>query len=209
MTANPSQTIYLASKSPRRRELLKQIGVHFELLIMREMPRGNATAGEVDESPLAGELPRAYVERVTRLKAQVARDAMRSRKLPIRPILAADTTVALGDVILGKPENAAHARAILSQLGGATHQVLTAVVLQVGGDTLHAISQSAVTFTQMSDDEIKRYVDSGEPLDKAGAYGIQGEAAKFITHLAGSYSGVMGLPLFETAQLLRKAGLAI
>lgn len=201
--------IYLASKSPRRRELLKQIGVHFELLMMREAARGEARAGEVDESPLSGEAPHAYVERVTLLKAASAHEAMRHRRLPVRAILAADTTVALGEAILGKPADSKEACAMLARLAGATHHVLTAVAVVFDGVTHHAVTVSSVSFARLSETDIKNYVAGGEPLDKAGAYGIQGEAAKFITHLAGSYSGVMGLPLFETAQLLRKAGIKV
>ncbi len=209
MTAAASQIIYLGSKSPRRRELLKQIGVHYELLLMREVSRDAPRVGDIDESPFADEPPRTYVARVTGLKAATALAVMRSRKLPVRPILCADTTVALNNTIFGKPDNATHAREMLASLAGATHQVLTAVAVAVDGDVHQALSVSEVTFARLSDDDIKRYVESGEPLDKAGAYGIQCAAAKFITQLSGSYTGVMGLPLFETAQLLRRAGLHI
>lgn len=208
-----ARIIYLASKSPRRRELLKQIGVHYELLMMREVQSGatreDGIATDVDESPRDGELPREYVERVVRLKADTAQRIMRSRKLAIRPILTADTTVAIGDEILGKPENVADAKRMLQRLSGQTHQVLTAIAVTSQQQTEFAISISFVTFTTLSDADIKRYIETGEPMDKAGAYGIQGHAAKFINKLSGSYTGVMGLPLFETAELLRKAGLSV
>jgi septum formation protein len=203
-----SHIIYLASKSPRRRELLKQIGVHYELLMMREKA-GDARQVDIDESPLPGELPHAYVERVVAMKAEAAIKIMRSRKLPLRPILTADTTVALNGDILGKPENAADAARMLRLLSGQTHQVLTAVSVSFANEHHHALSTSYVTFAALSDADIKRYVDSGEPMDKAGGYGVQGGAAKFISKLSGSYSGVMGLPLYETATLLRQCGISL
>ena len=212
--------IYLASKSPRRRELLKQIGVHYELLMMREAPhrregalredgRALAVDLDVDESPRDGEMPRLYVERIVRLKADTAQRIMRSRKLSPHPILTADTTVAIGDEILGKPIDAADAIRMLKRLSGQTHQVLTGVAVNAHGETEFALSTSYVTCAAMNDADIKRSVETGEPMDKAGAYGIQGVAAKFISIISGSYSGVMGLPLFETAELLRKAGLSV
>ena len=208
-----SKIIYLASKSPRRRELLKQIGVQFELLIMREVLRGVAhedgAAMDVDESPRDGEQPRHYVERIVRLKAETAQRIMRSRKLAVRPILTADTTVAIGEDILGKPNDAADAARMLKRLSGQTHQVMTAIAISAHGETEFALSTSFVTFTSLSDADIKRYIETGEPMDKAGAYGIQGHAAKFISKISGSYTGVMGLPLFETAELLRKAGFTV
>jgi septum formation protein len=203
-----SHIIYLASKSPRRRELLKQIGVHYELLMMREKP-GDARQVDIDESPLPGELPHTYVERVVAMKAEAAIKIMRSRKLPLRPILTADTTVALNGDILGKPEHAADAARMLRLLSGQTHQVLTAVSVSFANEKLHALSTSYVTFATLGDADIKRYVDSGEPMDKAGGYGVQGGAAKFISKLSGSYSGVMGLPLYETATLLRQCGISL
>lgn len=202
----PSQIIYLASKSPRRRELLKQIGVQYELLMIRDQPPARL---DIDESPLAGELPRSYVERIVKVKADAAQRIMRVRRLPVRPILTADTTVAVGDEILGKPANTEEARAMLSKLSGQTHQVLTAVAISFDFDTHLLLSASYVTFATLSEADIKRYLDSGESKDKAGAYAIQGLAAKFISKISGSYSGVMGLPLHETAQLLRKAGVAL
>lgn len=202
----PSQIIYLASKSPRRRELLKQIGVQYELLMIRDQPPARL---DIDESALAGELPRSYVERVVQLKADAATRIMRVRRLPVRPVLTADTTVAVGDEILGKPANAEQARAMLGKLSGQTHQVLTAVSISFDFDTHLLLSTSHVTFATLSEADIKRYLDSGESKDKAGAYAIQGLAAKFISKISGSYSGVMGLPLHETTQLLRKAGVVL
>ena len=203
-----SNIIYLASKSPRRRELLKQIGVHYELLMMREKPGGGREI-DIDETPHAGELPQAYVERVVTLKADAAVKIMRSRRLPVRPVLTADTTVALNGEILGKPENVEDAARMLRTLSGQTHQVLTAVAVSFNNETQRALSTSYVTFAALNDADIRRYVESGEPMDKAGAYGVQGAAAKFIAKLSGSYSGVMGLPLYETATLLRQCGISL
>jgi septum formation protein len=207
-------TIYLASKSPRRRELLHQIGVPFEMLLLREMPVNRASTEQrrsdqsmpakcdVDESPLANELPRDYVERVVKLKATVAHNVMSARKLVVRPILAADTTVVLNDKIIGKPIDAADAAATLRALSGQTHQVMTGIALHHQGTLQFCLSISDVRFKPLSEAEIQRYILTGEPMDKAGSYAIQGRAAAFVAHLAGSYSGVMGLPLHETAALL-------
>lgn len=200
-----SNIIYLASKSPRRRELLKQIGAQVELLLLREVvPRV-----DVDESPREGEPPRAYVERVVTLKAETAEKVMLARKLPIRPILTADTIVTLGGQIIGKPRNEDEAVRTLKRLAGQTHQVLTAVMVKTERDSFKALTASFVTFAPLTDDEIGRYVDTGESMDKAGAYGIQGRAAQFIVTLSGSYSGVVGLPLYETTQLLRQSGIVL
>jgi septum formation protein len=196
-----SRIIYLASKSPRRRELLKQIGVPYELLLMRE----TAPRIDVDEAPQPHETPHVYVERVVKLKADSAQRAMRERKLPIRPILTADTTVTFDGHILGKPENREDAIRMVGKLAGQTHQVLTAVMVTTETDQFKVLTTSFVTFAPLTADEIRAYVDSGESMDKAGAYGVQGRAARFIAKLSGSYSGVVGLPLYETAELLKKA----
>jgi septum formation protein len=196
-----SRIIYLASKSPRRRELLKQIGVPYELLLMRE----TAPRIDVDEAPQPHETPHVYVERVVKLKADSAQRAMRERKLPIRPILTADTTVTFDGHILGKPENREDAIRMVGKLAGETHQVLTAVMVTTETDQFKVLTTSFVTFAPLTADEIRAYVDSGESMDKAGAYGVQGRAARFIAKLSGSYSGVVGLPLYETAELLKKA----
>jgi len=201
----PSDIIYLASNSPRRRELLKQIGVQYELLLMREL----APRADIDESPRPDETPHAYVERVVRLKADIALKVMRERKLKPRPILTADTTVTFDGAILGKPADRDEAMSMLKRLSGETHQVLTAVMVTSAEETFRTLTTSLVTFSAISEDEIRWYVDTGEPMDKAGAYGVQGRAAKFIAKLAGSYSGVVGLPLFETAGLLRQAGVQL
>ena len=201
----PTNIIYLASKSPRRRELLKQIGVQFELLMMREQsPRG-----DVDEVPLAGEAPLVYVERIVLLKAAMAMKAMRERRLPPRLILTADTTVTIDGEVLGKPLDRDHAASMLTRLSGRSHEVLTAIAVASDREIKHAVTTSTVSFATLSAEEIKRYVDSGEPMDKAGAYAVQGLAAKFISTLEGSYSGVMGLPLYDTTMLLRQCGLHI
>jgi septum formation protein len=201
----PSDIIYLASNSPRRRELLKQIGVQYELLLMREL----APRADIDESPRPDETPHAYVERVVRLKADIALKVMRERKLQPRPILTADTTVTFDGAILGKPADRDEAMSMLKRLSGETHQVLTAVMVTSAEETFRTLTTSLVTFSAISEDEIRWYVDTGEPMDKAGAYGVQGRAAKFIAKLSGSYSSVVGLPLFETAGLLRQAGVQL
>ncbi|CAG9163502.1 dTTP/UTP pyrophosphatase [Cupriavidus pampae] len=194
--------LYLASQSPRRRELLTQLGVRYELLLADA-----AEDAEALEVVLPGESPDAYVQRVCALKANAALQRRQGRSLPARPILTSDTTVCRGGDILGKPADAAEATAMLAALSGTTHRVLTAVTVISAAGTNHALSISDVTFRTLHADEIERYVSSGEPLGKAGAYGIQGRAAEFIERISGSYSGIMGLPLFETAALLREAGL--
>lgn len=193
--------IYLASQSPRRRQLLEQIGVRHELLLP-----GPDEDAEGLEALLAGEDPAAYVQRVTALKldAAVARHARRA--LAPAPILCSDTTVALGRRIYGKPEDARDAARMLSELSGNEHQVLTAVALQAGDRRLAALSVSRVRFAPMTPAQIAAYVASGEPMGKAGAYAIQGPVAQYVECLTGSYTGIMGLPLFETAGLLRAAG---
>ena len=192
--------IYLASQSPRRRELLGQIGVEHELLLP-----GPEEDAEGLEAVLPGEDPAAYVQRVTALKldAAVARHARRG--LPSAPILCSDTTVAMAGVIYGKPEDARDAARMLGELAGHEHEVLTAVAVQAGAQRFAALSVSRVRFAGMTPAQIEAYVASGEPMGKAGAYGIQGRAAAHVAHIAGSYSGIMGLPLFETAQLLERA----
>lgn len=198
--------IYLASKSPRRRELLRQVGIEFELLQLREhAPRGP----EVSEIVHPNEPAEDYVARVTLEKAVFAQSAMKWRKLPPRPILAADTTVVLDGRILGKPADAAEAVDMLRALSGRTHQVLTSVAVLHDDQIYQATQRSDVTFVTLSDHAIRAYCATPEPYDKAGGYGIQGHAALFILAIAGSYSGIMGLPLFETGQLLEQAGMQI
>ena len=204
-------TIYLASQSPRRAELLQQIGVDFRLLLPQSA--AEKQAAEDLEVVLAGEAPAAYVQRVTALKARAAYarwQALQARDgaaWPALPILCADTTVALGSQILGKPIDSADAAAMLAQLSGQMHQVLTAVAVVDRVGALHtALSTSQVQFKTLSAAEIATYVASAEPLGKAGSYGIQGRAAAFVQHMAGSYTGIVGLPVFETAQLLQAAG---
>lgn len=199
--------IYLASQSPRRRQLLEQIGVRHELLLPNAAG-DDAEDAEAMEVVLTGEGPTDYVKRVTGLKLDAAVARRARRGLPDAPILCSDTTVALGRTIYGKPDDAAHAARMLAELAGHEHRVLTAVALQVGAQRLSALSISRVTFAAMTPAQIDAYVATGEPLGKAGAYGIQGRAAAYVEQLAGSYSGIMGLPLYETAQLLRAAGFA-
>jgi septum formation protein len=198
-----SDLIYLASQSPRRRELLTQIGVAHELLL--PTPEEDAESLEV---VLPGEAPDAYVQRVTALKLIAARARLARAGGQNRPILCADTTVAMGDTILGKPEDANDAQRMLRALSGQTHRVFTAVAIGWGDKTAQVCCESRVTFATISDAEIADYVASGEPMGKAGAYGVQGRAAAFIARIEGSYSGIMGLPLFETAQALREVGFA-
>jgi septum formation protein len=192
--------VYLASQSPRRRQLLEQLGVRHELLLP-----GPEEDAEALEAEIAGELPHDYVERVTRAKLQAARRRLAARKLPPAPILCSDTTVALGRRVLGKPADAADAQATLSLLSGRTHRVITAVAVAWGRQQALAVNVSRVAFAEVSAREIAHYVATGEPFGKAGAYAIQSGAAAWIRHIEGSYSGIMGLPLYETAQLLRQA----
>lgn len=195
--------IYLASQSPRRRELLKQIGINFEMLLLRSDPRRNP---DVDETPHADEQPESYVQRVCQAKAEAGYAALSQRNLPPFPVLAADTTVTLDAKIFGKPENAEQAAAMLRQLSGREHQVLSAVAMAMSEQVEVALSTSTVRFTPLTEDRIHRYLLTHEYTDKAGGYAIQGHAGAFIEHISGSYSGVMGLPLFETVQLLRHFG---
>lgn len=192
--------IYLASQSPRRRELLAQIGVEFEVVRLRE--RAGRVA-DVDEAVMTEECPDDYVMRVAQLKARVAAQRLVERGWTPRPILAADTTVSIDDRILGKPVDAEEARAMLRSLSDRTHRVLTAIVAQHAGRVVTTLSQSTVRFRRITDDEIDAYVGTGEPMDKAGAYAIQGRGQLFIPAIEGSYSGIVGLPLCETVALLR------
>lgn len=193
--------VYLASRSPRRRELLRQIGVGYEMLLLREQGK---RAPDVDESVHPGESPDDYVRRVCRAKASAGWLRVEQRKLPHHPVLAADTAVCVGEHIFGKPQDRADAARMLAALSGREHRVLTAVALQSHDRAELALSESLVTFRALSEAEIRVYLDSGEPMDKAGAYAIQGRAAAFIALLHGSYSGVMGLPLYETAMLIER-----
>lgn len=197
------QRIYLASRSPRRRELLTQIGVRFDLLLFRTGPREDE---EVNEAWLPGETPEAYVQRVARAKAHFGAGLLARRPLVARPVLAADTTIDVDGEIIGKPHDEADAMAILARLSGRTHRVLTAIAIARNERLEHRLSISEVRFRALASDEIRRYVHSGEPMDKAGAYGIQGHAAVFIEAIHGSHSGIVGLPLCETALLLREFG---
>ena len=200
--------VYLASQSPRRQQLLQQLGVaHRPLLANAE---GDITEdAEALEAERTGELPLAYVQRVTLAKLQAARARWQRRSLPLAPILCADTTVALGRRILGKPRDDADAVALLTALSGRTHRVMTCVAVSVGRRTQMQTSLSHVRFAELPPATVRRYVAGGEPHGKAGAYAIQGALAGCIAHIEGSHSGIMGLPLFETATLLRAAGVAL
>lgn len=196
--------IYLASQSPRRSQLLQQLGVRHELLL--------PDAGEDTESieaVLPGEAPAAYVRRVTRLKLATARERLARRGLPEAPVLCSDTTVARGRTIYGKPADADDAARMLRELAGGTHRVLTAVAVGHKRTTREALSDSRVTFAAMTPAQVRAYVATGEPLGKAGAYAVQGRAAAHISHISGSYSGIMGLPMHETAALLRAFGVPV
>jgi septum formation protein len=195
-----SDFVYLASQSPRRRQLLDQLGVAHRPLL----PDADEDA-EALEAVLSGEAPLDYAERVTLLKLRAARARLLRRALAAAPILAADTTVALGRRILGKPADAAEAASMLCALSGRTHRVITAVAVAKGRRTLRATNVSRVRFARLTAAQIERYVESGEPFGKAGAYAIQSAAAAWIEHIDGSHSGIMGLPLFETARLLAQA----
>ena len=195
--------IYLASQSPRRRQLLDQLGVRHELLV--PAPGAESDAAEALEAVLPGELPAAYVQRVTALKLQAARARLKARGLPPAPILCSDTTVAIGRRILGKPADADAARAMLRALSGRSHRVLTAVAVGTARRTLAALSVSAVRFAPLDAALIDAYIASGQPFGKAGGYAIQSQLAGWIPAVRGSYSAIMGLPLYETAQLLRQA----
>lgn len=188
--------IYLASRSPRRRELLSQLGVRFEVLDL-----------EVDESMGAGETAEGLVQRLATAKAEAGRALLADGDAQL--VLGADTIVVLDDQILGKPRDAGHACELLALLSGRCHRVLSAVALASDGDTTIRLCESRVCFRQLSRGEIAAYAATGEPLDKAGAYAIQGRAAAFVSDLRGSYSGVVGLPLFETGELLAARGLAL
>lgn len=195
--------IYLASQSPRRRELLKQIGIHYDMLLLRSDPRRTVS---VDETPLAGEIPEAYVQRICRDKARAGWESLELRNLPLLPVLAADTTVTVGGRIIGKPDNNEHAAEILRMLSGTQHLVLTAVAVAFGERLEMRLSTTAITFDTLSEERIHRYLLTSEAHDKAGAYGIQGHAGAFVKHIDGSYTGVMGLPLYETVELLKLFG---
>ena len=196
--------VYLASQSPRRRQLLERLGVRYELLLPDESEDAEAL-----EAVLKNEAPTAYVTRVTNLKLDAAVARLKRRQLKPAPILCSDTTVALGRIIFGKPEDAKDAKRMLAELAGHTHRVLTAVAVQSGRERFDALSTSRVTFDQMTSRQISTYVATGEPLGKAGAYAVQGRAALHISHINGSYSGIMGLPIRETAAVLKAAGIKL
>lgn len=200
------RSVYLASHSPRRQELLRQIGVDFDELRLRNAPGRHR---DVIEEARDNEPPAHYVERIARTKAAVGWRRMGERGLPPRPVLGADTEVVLDHVIFGKPADADAARQMIARLSGRRHEVITAVALRWQDDVEVALSVSHVTMRKLTAGEIERYVATGEPFDKAGGYAVQGLAAAFITRLEGSYSGVMGLPLAETADLLARVGRAV
>jgi septum formation protein len=198
--------LYLASKSPRRAALLAQLAVEFEPLLLRE---ATGRPRDVLEEALDAEPAAHYVERMARTKAQIGWQRMHDRKLAERPVLGADTEVVLDGDVFGKPRDAADAVRMIRRLSGRTHQVLTAAALRYRDRTDVEVSVSKVTLRRLGAAEIERYVATGEPLDKAGAYALQGRAAAFVSRLEGSYTGVVGLPLFETAALLARVGVTV
>lgn len=205
--ATKKKHIYLASRSPRRAELLKQVGIEFEPLLLREAPPRRP---DVDEARLAGEPGSDYVCRIARAKAEIGYSRVLERGLPNLPVLAADTAVVLNQDVMGKPRNAAHAEEMLRMLSGRPHRVLTAVAVAARKDDIRVrTSISTVEFRKLSEREICSYASGPEAHDKAGAYAIQGKAAVFISGMSGSYSGIMGLPLYETAQLLEESGITL
>ena len=201
-----AQPIYLASKSPRRQELLRQLGVSFDVLLMREAAGRPADVVEIAND---GEPAKHYVERIARTKAGVGWMRVQKRGIASRPVLGADSEVVLDDGIFGKPVDAKHAAEMLARLSGRTHRVLTGVAVNWEDNVAFALSETAVTFRDIGAREIARYVATGEPLDKAGGYAIQGLGAAFVARIEGSYSGVMGLPLFETAAALARVGVSV
>lgn len=196
-----SDFVYLASQSPRRRQLLEQLGYRYELLLPDD-----GEDSEALEEVQGGEAPAAYVQRVTRLKLEAAVARLKRRGLPPAPVLCSDTTVALGRTIYGKPADEADAARMLRELSGHTHRVLTAVAVQSARTRRVALSDSRVSFAAMTPAQVRSYVATGEPMGKAGAYAVQGRAAAHIVRIAGSYTGIMGLPLYETGRLLAAAG---
>jgi len=198
--------IYLASRSLRRRELLKQLGVNYKILLMRETLSRPA---DIDETPLPNELPADYVYRIVNTKAEEGWQRLLQRNLPLFPVLVADTVVSIDGSIFGKPTSLAHAEKMLSTLSGRTHQVLTAIAIVIEENIQIRLSTTSVRFREISQQEIRVCLSDGKFLDMAGAYAIQGIASAFIVEISGSYSGVMGLPLFETSQLLEESGIKI
>ncbi|MXS80354.1 septum formation protein [Nitrosomonas eutropha] len=206
MITTAGSYIYLVSRSARRRDLLKQIGIRHTILLMRETL---SRPVDVDETPVPEESPADYVYRITHTKAEAGWLRLKQRRLPVLPVLAADTIVVLDGRILGKPKDTGHAEEMLRALSGQEHQVHTAVGLAFQGQIRLRLSTTIVRFRDISPHEIRAYIASNEPYDKAGAYAIQGKAAAFIINISGSYSGVVGLPLFETSQLLEETGIPI
>jgi septum formation protein len=202
--------IYLVSRSVRRRELLNQVGIRFELMLLRSVSRQE---DEVDETWQAGETPEVYVQRVAEAKARFGVQLLMYRRMPRRFVLAADTALDLDGEVIGKPKDTNDAIDILRRLSGRTHKVLTSVAVAAPQDAEPRIksflSVSDVTFRKLDEEEILRYVYSGEPMDKAGAYAIQGRAASFVRAINGSYSGIVGLPLCETVLMLRELGFTV
>jgi septum formation protein len=198
--------IYLASKSPRRLELLQQMGVACKMILLRE---DGGRMRDIDEEPLPSENPFVYVERMAKMKADIGVLRAKQRGLAPRPVIGADTSVVFNGTILGKPKNAEDAARMLKMLSGTTHEVLTSVAVTNAERMLHDVSISRVRFRDITDNEVKNYIASGEPMGKAGSYAIQGLGGVFVERIEGSYSGVMGLPIYETAILLGRFGVNV
>jgi septum formation protein len=198
--------IYLASKSPRRLELLQQMGVACKMVLLRD---DGGRMRDVDEAPLPGENPFVYVERMAKMKADIGVLRAKQRALPPMPLLGADTTVVYNGTILGKPGSAADATRMLKMLSGTTHEVLTSIAITNGNRMLHDTSVTRVRFRDITESEIQNYIASGEPMGKAGSYAVQGMGAVFVERIEGSYSGVMGLPIYETSVLLSRFGIQV
>ena len=201
-----SDFFYLASQSPRRKEILDALRAPYRLLNLVEGPGDNA---DFDETPIPNELPTHYVNRVSLLKASAAWRHLVDHRLPKAPVLTVDTTVTLDDKILGKPEDAEDARIMLQRLSGREHQVLTAVTMKQGGEIHQTLSMTNVCMQSLSESNIERYIQTAEPFGKTGSYGIQGIASIFISHISGSHSGVVGLPIYETSELIKKFGFSL
>jgi septum formation protein len=197
---------YLASQSPRRKEILDQLRAPYRLLKLVEGP---ASAADFDETPLKNENPVDYVRRTAFMKANAGWKYLVHHNLEQAPVLAADTTVTTGNNILGKPEDATHARVMLRSLSGRAHQVLTAVTMKFENTVIQELSTTDVKMKKFGNNEIEAYINTGEPFGKAGSYGIQGMASIFINHISGSYSGVVGLPIYETSELIKKFGFTL
>ena len=201
-----SEFFYLASQSPRRKEILDSLGAPYRLLNLVEGAGQNAN---FDETPIPNEIPIQYVKRISLIKAAAAWQHLMKQHLHRAPVLTLDTTVTIDDRILGKPRDVEDARLMLQSLSGRSHQVLTAVTMRRGDDVHQSLSITTVCMQSLNEDVIESYIKTAEPFGKSGSYGIQGIASIFISHIAGSHSGVVGLPIYETSELIKKFGFSL